>query len=232
MTVGVEVKSLSDLLHCITDGRFAGHQLPGLVAAYDQPWLLVEGSWRAQRGTGLLQYLSRQYQWRPAAVGSRNFMYRDLASWLFTIRTKTGVLVDTVPDWDHASVWIATLYSWWTRTKRVGKEEVTGWEGHTSHRAISQASNEQFWQRVKQEEQELTGKATRNRLTDHASLLRPTVCRMVAAQLPGVGYARSQEVAKRFPTVAGLVAASEKEISEVEGIGKLGARKIWQALHS
>lgn len=242
VTVGVEVKSLSDLLHGMTDGRFAGHQLPGMTACYDQPWLLVEGQWRMERGTGLLQYLTRSYQWRPATVGSRKFMYRDLTSWLFTVQTKTGIRLATVPDWDHATAWLATLYAWWTRAGRVGGEEVTGWETHRSHLAVNQASNEQFWSRVKQEERENRGNGVNGhdgarradgsrRLTDPANLLRPTVCRLVAAQLPGVGYTRSEKVAKRFPTVAQLVAASPKELGEVEGLGKIGAKKVWEALH-
>jgi ERCC4-type nuclease len=253
VTIGIECKSIHDILHCITDGRFAGHQLPGLQQAYDQAWLLVEGQWRAERKSGMLQYLSRSYQWRDASVGSRKFMYRDLLAWLHTIRIKTGVLMETVPDWEHAATWVASLHTWWTRTKRIGGEEVTGWESHRSHLAVNQASNEQFWARVKQEERErerererkrikeaqngTNGNGSTNRvrphsLTDPANLLRPTVCRMVAAQLPGVGYSRSEEVAKAFPTVASLVAATEKELMAVEGIGKEGARKIWRALHS
>jgi hypothetical protein len=265
VTVGVEVKSLGDILHCITDGRFAGHQLPGMVTTYDQPWLLISGQWRSQRGSGLLQYFTRHGSWRDASVGSRRFMYRDLLSWMLTIRTKTGILVQEVPDWEHAATWIASLYSWWTKVKRIGGEEVTGWESHRSHLAVNQASNEQFWQRVKQEEREEREERKereereerdhahvpgangnnvnrvampngagvgRSRLTDRANLLRPTVCRLVAAQLPGVGYTRSEEVARRFPTVERLVAATVKELQEVDGVGKAGAKKIWEALHA
>lgn len=249
VTIGIEVKSIHDILTCITDGRFAGHQLPGMIATYEQAWLLIEGQWRHQRGTGILQYLSRSYQWRDASVGSRRFMYRDLLTWLNTVRIKTGILLDCVPDYEHAAVWIAALYSWWTQTKRIGGEEVCGWESHTSHHAINQSSNEQFHSRVKQEEREarINGHATGNSgisagpstggfvrrrpLVDPAVLIRPTVCRMVAAQLPGVGYARSDTVAKAFPTVEKLVAASEKELAGIEGVGKVGAKKIWRALH-
>jgi hypothetical protein len=210
-----------------------------MMTAYDQPWLLIMGQWRQQRSSGILQYLSKSYQWRDAHVGSRHFMYRDLLSWITTVRTKVGIRDDSVPDQDHAVAWIGALYSWWTRVKRVGGEEVTGWESHRSHLAVNQASNEQFWSRVKQEERDSRGgnggrngsNGIRGRLADPANLLRPTVCRLVAAQLPGVGYTRSEAVAKRFPRVADLVAATEKEIMEVEGLGKVGAKKVWRALH-
>jgi ERCC4-type nuclease len=250
VTVGIEVKSIHDILHCITDGRFAGHQLPGMMATYEQPWLLVQGQWRARRQDGLLQYLSPSYQWRDAHVGSRKFMYRDLMAWMLTVRTKVGIEVEYVADWEHAAIWIASLYAWWTRGKRMAGEDKVGWDTHTSHQAVNQASNEQFWSRVKQDEREArNGGGTRNgggngdtsnlaprglrgRLADPAHLLRPTVCRMVAAQLPGIGYARSEQVAKRFPSVASLVAATERELCEIEGVGKLGAKKVWRALHS
>ena len=33
--IGIEYKTLPDVLSCIADGRFAGHQLPGMMKAYD-----------------------------------------------------------------------------------------------------------------------------------------------------------------------------------------------------
>jgi ERCC4-type nuclease len=233
-TVGVEIKTVRDLLACMCDGRFAGHQLPGLVTAYDQPWLLVVGAWRAQRATGMLQYLGRDYRWKDAHIGSRKFLWRDLESWILTMRTKTGVLAVEMPDSEHAALWLATLYAWWTRPGKTEREGA-GYDTHRSHLAVNEASNEQFWQRVKSEERETRARngsgGVRGRLADPACLMRPSVLRLVAAQLPGVGYARSEAIAKMFPTIAQLTAAGEKEIAECEGIGKLGAKRIWKAIH-
>jgi len=42
--VGIEFKTVSDLLSSLDTGRFAGHQVPGLVSSYEYRYLLVEGS--------------------------------------------------------------------------------------------------------------------------------------------------------------------------------------------
>lgn len=238
VTIGVECKSVHDLLACMCDGRFAGHQAPGLVTEYQQPWLLMEGEWRAQKGTGLLEYFGRDFRWKLAEVGSRRFMWRDLESWLLTIETKVGLRAHWSLNWEAASVWIATLYSWWTNGKRVNREGevVAGWESHRSHLAVNEASNEQFWGRVRKEELELErarrkAEGDYKRLQDSACLLRPTWLRLMIAQAPQVGYVRSAAFEKRFPSMAAVCEATEKELTEVEGVGKTGAKKIWKALH-
>jgi ERCC4-type nuclease len=65
------------------------------------------------------------------------------------------------------------------------------------------------------------------------SLLRkPSLVRRIAKELPLIGWERSDKVAKRFPTVASMLLADEKEWREVEGIGKVLAnavvKSIWE----
>jgi ERCC4-type nuclease len=64
---------------------------------------------------------------------------------------------------------------------------------------------------------------------DGALFIRPTLARRVAAELPGVGFDRSGDVAKAFPTVLEMVCATEKEWRGVKGIGKTLAKKIVEA---
>jgi ERCC4-type nuclease len=61
-------------------------------------------------------------------------------------------------------------------------------------------------------------------------LMRPSLVRRVASELPGVGWTRSKVVAERFLTVRAMTEASEKEWASLEGIGKVTARKVVQAL--
>lgn len=42
ITVGIEIKTLGDLLGSITSQRFTGRQLPGMLRTYQYPFLLVE----------------------------------------------------------------------------------------------------------------------------------------------------------------------------------------------
>lgn len=205
--VGIEVKQISDVLKCITDGRFAGHQLPGMVESYEQIWLLIEGTWRPKPGSGVLE-VQRHSGWSEASVGTRRFMYKDLLTWLFTIQTKGKVNVQRVSNWGEAVLWLSTLYNWWTG----GNGKILGWDAHESHLAIHTNLD--------------------NRLWDRAMLVRPTVCRMVATQLPGVGFDKSASIAGFFGTVENLLLATEWELAQVPGIGKKLAGIIWHSLRN
>jgi ERCC4-type nuclease len=214
--VGVEVKTVHDVVKCIADGRFAGHQLPGMVGNYDQPWLLIEGLWRANAKTGILEYRKARGEWREVTAGSRRFMCRDLYTWILTITTKGGIGVTRVSDWNEATVWISALYAWWT---------VKGWEGHKSHLAFHDGTRHGApYQR------ERATMMARRELGDKALLTRPTLCRMVAAQLPGVGWEKSKGLASKFGSVEALTQAGMEELEECEGIGPKLAMGIWGSL--
>lgn len=216
--VGIEVKKIHDVLQCITTGRFAGHQLPGLVQAYEQVWLLVEGLWRANGKTGLLQTRTRRGVWVDASVGERRFMYADLVTWLLTAEIKGGVRSVRVSDWNEAILWLSGLYRWWTK-------EGKGWDVHKSHLAFHDGTRHGApYQRDRAAQMVMS-------FADRALLTRPTLTRMVAAQLPGVGWTRSMPIANRFRTVEQLVMATEGELREVEGVGGKIAGDIYKALH-
>lgn len=63
-----------------------------------------------------------------------------------------------------------------------------------------------------------------------ASLVRPTVTRKMYAQLPGVGWKKSKALEERFPSMVSLTEALISEIAEVEGIGKVMAERILNAV--
>lgn len=204
VTVGIEVKKVRDILACITDGRFAGHQLPGLIESYQQVWLLVEGTWRPNPRDGILQLQTYGGKWVDAMVGTRRFMYTDLQQWLLTIHHKAGVSVARCWNWEEGVSWLSSLYKWWTQKK---------WEEHKGHVAINTSHrNEYFF--------------------DRAILERPTTLRMVAKELPGVGFEKSAAVADYFGSVENLVYASVEDIMDVPGIGRDIATRIWRALRS
>ena len=51
--VGVERKTIHDLVSSMRSKRLSGYQLPGLLRTYDWVYLLVEGVWRCGgRGEG------------------------------------------------------------------------------------------------------------------------------------------------------------------------------------
>lgn len=218
VSVGVEVKSIRDVIQCVADGRFAGHQLPGLVQSYDQVWLLVEGLWRPNSKTGMLEYRKRRGEWVELTAGSRRFLYRDLVSWLFTAETKGGIRSARVGDWTEGTVWLSALYKWWTAGK--------GWEDHKSHLAFHNGTRNGAPYRSERAARMVAS------LSDRALLSRPTLTRMIAAQLPNVGWTRSEPIARKFKSVEQLLAASVEELMECDGVGPGIAKGIWAALRS
>jgi ERCC4-type nuclease len=214
--VGIEVKQIRDVLQCICDGRFAGHQLPGLVNAYDQVYLLVVGLWRGNAKTGLLQYRAKRGTWQDLCVGTRKFMLRDLLTWLDTIEIKGGIRMARVLEWNEATIWLSSLYNWWQK----------GWESHHSHLAFHDGTRHGTpYQRERASRMVAS-------MSDRALLSRPTFARMVAAQMPHVGWTRSEPLVKRYKSVEKMLLATPEELEEIEGIGPTIAQGIWDSLRS
>jgi ERCC4-type nuclease len=61
-------------------------------------------------------------------------------------------------------------------------------------------------------------------------LVEPSLVRLVAAQLPGIGWKRSETVCKRFSSVYEMVTAGEDVWMEIPGIGKTLAKRLYQTL--
>lgn len=122
-SIGVERKSLLDLLQSITTGRLSGHQMVGLTQDYDWVYLLVEGVWRPDRNSGLLQRINSKGKWVDAAQGSRRFMARDIYNFINTLRVMCNVVtVCTSNRWETA-MWLDSAHGWWQK----------GWDQHKSH---------------------------------------------------------------------------------------------------
>lgn len=123
--IGVEVKQLSDVLKCIVDGRFSGHQLPGLLRSYYRVYLVIEGIYKADERSGVLMH-RRGSGWREVRLGPRRFMASDLENWLLTHELKAGIAVRNCSNMRQVAQFIYTLYRWWDK----------GYDNHHSHEAI------------------------------------------------------------------------------------------------
>lgn len=194
VSIGIEIKKVHDALNCMADGRFAGHQLPGLVQDYDRVWMVVEGWYSADFSTGVL--LAPGQRRRDLAIGARRFMYRDLDNWCTSLEMCAGVRVRRVGDRVETARVIADIFGWFQKD----------WDEHHSHLAIHDAG------------------------PDRALLVKPTLCRKIAAQLPGVGWKRSIDVAGKFVTTHDMVTARVDEWESIPGIGPGIARKVYDAL--
>lgn len=133
MQIGVEIKQIRDLLNSIQDGRFSGHQLPGLLRQFDVAWLIVEGLWRPA-ADGLLE-IYRRGKWEALELGARRYTYKEPDAYLTTLEMKTGIRVRRTANRDETAHVIANLYRWWTNKS---------WEQHRSHLSLHRPADATF----------------------------------------------------------------------------------------
>lgn len=123
VTIGVERKAIKDLLNSMVTGRFSGHQLPGLVQQYNYVYLLVEGSWRFNPDSGIMESQSGAF-WFDVTIGQRRFMAKEVVGFLNTLAMKAGIQIVYSHDRRESVQTICALYHWWN---------VKQWDQHISH---------------------------------------------------------------------------------------------------
>lgn len=203
ITVGIELKKVTDALSCMYSSRLADVQLPKMAEVYDIRYLVIEDMYRADPKTGVLQRWKMFPsatdtvcgRWYDAHIGQRRMMYRSFELWLHTLCEMGGARLERTQNLDQTASLIQTLYSWWQR------------EDHRSYDVLHRYEG------------------------DAASLTRPSVLRRIAALLPGIGWVRSEAVARRFSTVREMVEATPEEWMEIEGIGKGITTKVQEVLN-
>jgi len=119
--IGIEVKTVNDVLSCMRNGRFAGHQLPGLLQEYDYTYLIIQGVYRAGRD-GLLQ-VPRGKRWKTYDYGG-TIAWRDLEGWITTMEAKTPLNVRKTYNRTETLALVKSLHTWWVSKK---------WDAHRSH---------------------------------------------------------------------------------------------------
>jgi len=200
--IGIERKQIREIASTIGDGRLMGHQIPGLVREYQVVYLVVEGRWRGDPKTGILQtqqYWRKGYpSWEDVCNGTARFMANDIRKFLTTLESMAGVRLRYTEDQRGTIQEVLSLHSWWT-----GKE----WEGHHAHLVIQGPPIERMW------------------------LRKPSVFQYMAACLPGIGWKRSGAVVAHFPTLGDMVMAGEKEWCKIEGVGKGVAKKVVEVIN-
>lgn len=199
--VGIEYKKIGDLLSCMCDGRLSGHQLPLLQELYPaQYWLLVEGVWRGNPQSGLLETLwqnpySHKPQWIEASVGSRKFTSMEFNSWLTTLLVCGGLRLIQSYDLDGTVQLIAAQYHWWT-----SKE----FEEHRSHlRPDTSGTPTRLLRKPKTQKE-------RSKL----------LAERIAAQFDGIGWEKAAKLALKFGTGRKLISATHEDWMAVDGLGK------------
>lgn len=193
VTIGIERKAIRDLANSISTGRLSGHQLPGLLQQYSYVYLLIEGMWRYDPDSGILQTLTGSF-WTDLCFGQRRFMAKEIVGFLNTIQVKAGVYVVYSGSRKETVQTVCSLYHWWNDKQ---------FDGHTAH---------------------LSPHKTHRGPQGEISLIKPSLVRRVAAELPGVGWGKSAAVAEHFPSVRAMANAEERDWKKIPGIGPVIAK--------
>ena len=119
--IGVERKTIPDLLQSMTSGRLTGHQLIGMRENFDYIYLLLDGKFRASKD-GMVQICTNRY-WRDIDYGRRKFMIRELYAFIQSLQILCNMNVAQVSNEKDSGKWLDSAYGWWAKP----------WKKHKSH---------------------------------------------------------------------------------------------------
>jgi hypothetical protein len=176
IAVGVEVKSILDLIQSMNTGRLQATQVPTMLAEYDHVWFLHYREYTCGRSGELL--LSEGRDWRPHYFGDKPMMYGYLEGFLIGLELM-GVHVKRVASKEEAAWWIGVLARWYDRK----------WDAHKSFKVFDNSRQ----------------LALPAHLRDDPASQRILARAKFAAQFKGVGYGRAMAVARHFKTVEAMV---------------------------
>lgn len=187
LLVGIERKTIGDLLNSMESGRLQGHQIPGLVASYNVVYLIVEGVCRNVEGEDDVMEQMSCGKWRAMRVTRKAF-----DSFLNTLEVLAHIIVRQTSNPKNTASLISNLYCWWQK----------GWDDHKGHLGFAMS------------------------LPPTAQLSKPSLLRRVVKELPGIGWERSKAVADYFGSIEAVVAATEKDWMNIDGIGKVLSKQL------
>lgn len=200
VSVCVEYKKIPDIVDCIHSGRFAAHQLPGMVKDYDVVYLLIEGRFKA-RYDGILQwYNPTKKKWNmPFSGGPKGkpTTEHEFLAWITTMEYQGGCHIRWSNDTKQSARIINALFRWWQKE-------------YAKHKSLNVFND--------------TGPK------HASLFIPIPLSRKVASQFDGVGWEKSKALADTFPTVFDLAIADIKDLMKVSGIGKKLASQIYNQI--
>lgn len=189
--IGIERKSLHDLLMCIDDGRISGHQRIGMKQMYAVSIIMVEGHWRPHDGNGLLmEGFNGGTSWGFCRYRSQRTLYSKLYRYLCSVAL-SGVIVSYSRDVFQTCFNIVEWYQYFQKS----------WNQHTSML-----------------ETQKIAVPTLN--------AKPSLVRLWANDLSGVGTKLSLDAEKLFKKPINLAMADETEWLRIPGVGVKSAQQI------
>ena len=108
--IGMEKKTITELLQSMRSKRLAGQQVRPMLLTYDIRYLIIEGYWRRGRETGLVEV--RNGVWSTAR-GS--FKYSEISRFLASLRELGDLRIWRTADEGETAAYIAEEWHWWQK---------------------------------------------------------------------------------------------------------------------
>jgi ERCC4-type nuclease len=201
INVGIERKTIGDLVSCIVGGRYAGTQLPGMLATYQESYLIVEGTMQPGEHGELMTYNGHSKSWQPYRFSKHNrerFTYSMVNRYLLTLTRAAGVKVIKTHNMARTAQELYDLYHHCRKP----------WEKHQTLHTFN------------------TVATVVSTMEGEADLAR-----RIAKELPGVGWVKSAKLANHYETAWSMLHAILEWPKELEGIvGKAVSDRIYKAV--
>lgn len=112
LMVGIERKRIKDMLDSMRSGRLAGHQLVGLLRDYQVNYLIIEGGYRPNPNSGVLEVFQNG-NWQTLRLGTQGFPYSELEGYLLGVENRANVKVRWTYNRAQTVNLIQTMWNWW-----------------------------------------------------------------------------------------------------------------------
>ena len=217
--IGIERKRVTDMLASIRSGRYSGHQLPEILDFYDEWYLIIEGQWRCSPSGDLERFLifdKDREKWSEPSYS--NYYLENKPPFGRWFPVKLGSQTIRFTELDH---FIATIqrftpvkvlrsnadYDTCAQIISLYTHHQQPYDKHRAHQALHTPQS-------------------------LATIGKAGFVRRVAAQLSGVGWEKSGQVALKFSSVAQMCEAGPKEWETIKpGFGKVLAHRAYDQLH-
>lgn len=121
--IGIERKTVPDMLNCIDDSRYASHQRLGMAQMYNHSFLMIEGVWACGTPPYMngIMITSKGGSWFPLRYRNSNVLYSKLYRYLISVGL-SGVTVTHSRDIQQTAINICEAYHYYQKK----------WGQHTS----------------------------------------------------------------------------------------------------
>lgn len=124
INIGVERKTVEDLMSSMRSGRLSGHQIIGMRKEYDRIYVLIERPVRCNPKTGLLESAKYwQKRWRPVGHGKKRYLAKNFWNYINSLQMIAGITVVYTHTKTESARWIDSTFMWWNKE----------WSDHQSH---------------------------------------------------------------------------------------------------